>query len=135
MPQDLEHTAFSAWQKARQDIFASWTYETDPANLQPKVPALNRTIAEHLRQYPPSNIDQQRLSRCLEAIEAPCSIREQKLLRHIYDEEYSSADAKSLALVTEIERIGLEPFQAPDPLPPIQPEDVHLICWMAIQSE
>ncbi len=134
MPQDLKHTAFSAWQKARQDIFASWTYETDPANLQPRVPALNRAVAEHIRQYPSPGIDQQRLARSLEAVEAPCSVREQKLLRTVFEQDFPSADAKSLALITEIERIGLEPFHAPEPLPPIQPEDVHLICWMALES-
>jgi hypothetical protein len=135
MPQDLKHTAFSAWQKARQNIFASWTYETDPANLQPRVPALNRAVAEHLRQYAAPGTDQQRLARCLEAVEAPCSVREQKLLRTVFEKDFPSADAKSLALVVEIERIGLEPFHAPEPLPPIQPEDVHLICWMAIESD
>jgi len=134
IPQDLKHTAFSAWQKARQDIFSSWTYETDPANLQPRVPALNRAVADYIRQYPSPGIDQQRLARCLEAVEAPCSNREQKLLRTVFDNDFPSADAKSLALIAEIERIGLEPFQAPEPLPPIRLEDVHLICWMAIES-
>jgi hypothetical protein len=134
IPQDLKHAAFTAWQKARQDIFNSWTYETDPANLQPKVPALNRAVADHIRQYPPSAIDQQRLARCLEAVEAPCSIREQKMLRTVFEAEHASADAKSRALIAEIERIGLEPFQAPEPLPPIQPDDVHLICWIAIET-
>jgi len=135
MPQDLKHRAFSAWQRARQDIFASWTYETDPANLQPRVPALNRAVADHIRQYPPQGIDQQRLARGLEAVEAPCSVREQKLLRTVFEQDFRSADAKSLALIAEIERIGLEPFHAPEPLPPIQLEDVHLICWMAIELE
>lgn len=135
MPQDLKHTAFSAWQSARQDIFATWTYETDPANLQPRVPALNRTVADHIRQYPPPGIDQQRLARCLEAVEAPCSNREQKMLRAAFENEFPSADVKSLALIGEIERIGLEPFHAPEPLPPIQLEDVHLICWMAIEEQ
>ena len=50
-------------------------------------------------------------------------------------QDFRSADAKSLALIAEIERIGLEPFHAPEPLPPIQLEDVHLICWMAIELE
>ena len=49
--------------------------------------------------------------------------------------EDHSAEVKSLALIAEIERIGLEPFHAPEPLPLIQPEDVHLICWMAIEAE
>lgn len=134
MPLDLKQTAFGAWQRARDNILHAWTYETDPANLQPRVPTLNRAVAEHIRQYQPTGIDQQRLARCLEAVEAPCSIREQKLLRTVFEKDFPSADAKSLALMEEIERIGLEPFHAPEPLPPIQPEDVHLICWMAIES-
>ncbi|HQU42416.1 MAG TPA: helicase-related protein, partial [Pirellulales bacterium] len=37
IPLDLKQTAFSAWERARQDIFKSWMHETDPANLQPRV--------------------------------------------------------------------------------------------------
>jgi hypothetical protein len=37
--------------------------------------------------------------------------------------------------VEEIERIGLVPFHAPEPLPPNTPEDVHLICWMGVEAE
>jgi hypothetical protein len=70
----------------------------------------------------------------LEAIEAPCSIREQKLLRDVFDAILPSPSAKSLALISEIERIGLEPFHAPQPLPPIERDDIHLICWMVIET-
>jgi hypothetical protein len=99
------------------------------------VPALNRQIADHIRNYPPCNVEQSRVEKCLEAIEAPCSLREQKLLRVVFERDYPSPDAKSLALVEEVERIGLEPFQAPEPLPPIQSEDIYLVCWMAIEKE
>ncbi len=132
MPTDLKQTAFSAWQRTQKNIFESWTYETDPANLQPKVPAINRKIADYLRRYPPPTIEQARLIRCLEAVEAPCSLREQNLLRAVFERDTIAAETKSLALVEEIERIGLEPFHAPPPLPPIQEDDVHLICWMAV---
>ena len=104
--------------------------EIDPANLQPKVPKLNREIAEHLRQHPPPDIEQSRFTRALEGVEAPCSLREQKLLRAVFENDFPSHTAKSRALVEGIERIGLEPFHAPEPLPPIMPHDVHLICWM-----
>jgi hypothetical protein len=134
MPDDLRQTAFTAWERARRDVFASWTYETDPANLQPKVPRLNRDIAEHLRQHPSPDIEQSRFTRALEAVEAPCSLREQKLLRADFEQDFPSHGAKSFALVEEIERLGLEPFRAPEPLPPITPEDVHLICWMAVEA-
>jgi len=132
MPTDLKQTSFTAWERARQDIFGFWTHETDPANLQPKIPPINRKVAEHLRRYPSPAIEQDRLTLCLEAVEAPCSFREQNLLRAAYEKEYPAADEKSKALVEEIERIGLEPYDAPQPLPPIQQDDVHLICWMAV---
>jgi hypothetical protein len=135
MPLDLKQTAFAGWQTARDHIFDSWSYETDPANLQPKVAPLNRKIAEHVRQYPPPGIEQARVEKCLDSIEAPCSVREQNLLREIFEKDYPSADAKSLAILREVERIGLEPFHAPEPLPPILPDDIHLICWMAIEAE
>lgn len=42
--------------------------------------------------------------------------------------------AKSKALVDEAGRFGPEPFAAPLPQPPVQPEDVPLIYGMAIES-
>ena len=108
--------------------------EIDPASLQPKVPKLNRETATHLRQHPPPDIEQARFTRALEAAEAPCSLREQKLLRAVFEQDFPSHGAKSRALVEEIERIGLEPFHAPEPFPPITPDDVHLICWMGMEA-
>ncbi len=134
LPDELRQTAFDAWQRARQDIFESWTFETDPANLQPKVPRLNREIAAHLRQYPPPDQPQDRLVRALEAFEAPCSLREQKALRAVFEPACPDPATRSRALVEEIERLGLEPYHPPDPLPPIRPEDVRLVCWMGIEA-
>jgi len=37
--------------------------------------------------------------------------------------------------VEQVERIGAEPYRAPEPLPPIEMEEIHLICWMAIEPE
>ena len=31
--------------------------------------------------------------------------------------------------------LGAEPFRAPHPLPPIERQEIHLICWMAIVNE
>jgi hypothetical protein len=134
MPADLKQTTFNAWQRAREDIFQSWNYETDPANLQPKVPALNRRIADHMRQSPPAGLEQERFNNALEAVEAPCSVREQNLLRAVFERQFESAEKKSFSLIEEIERIGLEPFHAPEPLPPVSKDDVHLVCWLAVEA-
>ena len=49
MPQDLKHTAFSAWQSDR--IFSGLGCTRPIRRTCSRVPAINRTIAEHLRQY------------------------------------------------------------------------------------
>jgi hypothetical protein len=134
VPQDLKQTAYSAWERARRHIHGAWTYETDPANLQPRVPKLNRDLADLIRSYPPPGMEQGRIDRCLEAIEAPCSVREQNLLRRVLEGDFANNGAKAQAIVEEVERIGLEPFQPPEPLPPIREDEVHLVCWMAIEA-
>ncbi len=35
----------------------------------------------------------------------------------------------------QVIKMGLEPFQAPAPLPVIRVEEIHLVCWMAVESE
>jgi hypothetical protein len=61
-------------------------------------------------------------------------VREQRLLREVMEKDFAGKGAKSLALLAEIERIGLEPFHAPEPLPPITADDIHLICWLALET-
>jgi len=135
VPADLHQGAFAAWERARQDIFDAWQKETDPANLQPRVRKLNHEVAGFLRRHPPKGIEQARLERCIEAIEAPCSRREENLLRAVFQQDYSGQGAKARALVEQVERMGLEPFHAPAPLPPICAEEVNLVCWLAIEKK
>ena len=57
------------------------------------------------------------------------------MLRIVWINEYSSNKEKSIALIKEIESIGVEPYHAPDALPIIEKGEIHLICWLAIQAE
>ena len=132
---EMAFGAYGAWTRARQSLYQAWSFETDPANLQPKVRKLNRDVATFLREHPPADIEQARLHRCLDASESPWSRREENLLRVAWEREFPSPADKSRHLIEEVERIGAEPFRPPDPLPPIEMEEVHLITWMAIESE
>ena len=134
IPLVLKQTAMTAWERARQDIFQAWTHETDPANLQPRVSKFGRQLAIFLRQHPPHDFEQASLERCLDSIESPIARRDENALREVFDRTYDSDGAKAVALIDEVQRLGLEPFQAPLPLAPIRPEEIHLICWMAIET-
>jgi hypothetical protein len=79
--------------------------------------------------------DQTALERCLDAIEAPCSRREENQLRAVFQQEHASHGAKARAIIDVAENLGLQPFQPPPPLPPIRAEEVNLVCWLAIESK
>ena len=134
VPEDLRITAHQAWRIAKKHIFDAWMFETDPANLQPRVSKLNRELAEFIRDNPPRDVDQLRLQRALDAIEAPSSRRNENLLRLVFQRDYESEEDKARAIVAEVEALGLEPFAAPSPRPVISADDVYLVCWMAIDT-
>lgn len=121
--------------QARQSVFDAWTFETDPANLHPKVRKLNRDVAAFLRANPPADVAQDRLHHCLDAVESPWPRREENLLRVAWERQFTTSAERARYLVEEIGRIGAAPFHAPEPLPPIDIEEIHLITWMAIEGE
>jgi hypothetical protein len=130
---EMALAAYGAWARARREIFNAWAFETDPANLQPKIRKLNRDVAAFLREHAPADIEQARLHRCLDAVESPWPRREENLLRLVWERAFPAPAEKARGLVAEVERIGAEPFQAPEPLPPIEMDAIHLITWMAIE--
>ena len=132
MDTELEQAAYEAWERARQDIFDEWDFATDPINLQPKVRPTLRKAAEHLRKYPPPEMSQEEIDQLIESIEAPWGVRIEKQIRDAM--ESGTGIAASSAIAEAVKRLGLEPFKAPDPLPPIEPQDIKLICWLAVDS-
>lgn len=71
----------------------------------------------------------------VEAVEAPWGRRYERELRDIYENESLGPVEKSRQLVEKVSDLGLQPFEAPDPLPPIQEDEVKLICWMVVSPE
>ena len=130
MTEELAGGAYGAWEKARRDVFDEWTIATDPANLQPKVRPSLRTAADQLRKYPPPGINLQELDRLLETIEAPWGARIERILREAMQEK--EGREASIALVEKIRLLGLLPFRPPEPLPPIELDEIRLVCWMAV---
>jgi hypothetical protein len=134
LPDDLKTAAYDAWTKARQDIYTEWMFSTDPMNLAPRIRPFFRRAAEHLRKYPPSEVRQNELDLLVEAIEAPWGLRHERAIKEVFDPESADPYVASAALVEKVREMGLQPFQQPAPLPPIQEEDVNLICWMAVDT-
>lgn len=125
---NMEHI-YEAWTKAKDSILEAWDFESDPINLQPKVRPINKTAADYLRSWKGTALDGNKLSMALDILESPWPRREESMLRQWMHEE-----TKAPELIENILKIGIEPFITPEPLPPAETSDVHLVVWMAVHA-
>ena len=122
--------AFDAWEIARSDIVQRWNFLADKAKLEPKVPPALRRAAETLRSYPPAELTQDEIDRTIDAICAPYPERIIRTFRVAMAAEDPAEQASNVLSV--VRSLGLEPYRPPQPLPEITPDDVHLVCWLAL---
>jgi hypothetical protein len=108
--------------------------QTDPRNIEPDIRKLFRDIGQHLREYPPNDVTQKELEKTIASVEAPWGRRYERELRDVFDQDLDAVE-KSRQLIAKIEDLGLQPFEAPEPLPPIQKDEVKLVCWMVVAPE
>ncbi len=123
--------AFEAWTVAQADIVKKWNYLADKANLEPTVPPRLRRAAELLEQHPPPGLDHKDLERALDTIRAPYP---ERTIRTIQSAMSSADDPAEQVqnILGVIKNLGLQPYEAPQPLPEIATQDVHLVVWLAL---
>ncbi len=129
---EVPDAVYSAWAKARHDIFSEWAFSTDPANLQPRIRPALKAAADHLRMFPPAGMNQDKVNELIESLEAPWGVRIEKQIRDAVESQ--DRQDTSTAIAEAVIRLGLEPFKAPEPLPPIEETEVLLVCWMQVTS-
>lgn len=134
MPQDLVDGAYAAWERARRDVYDEWQKATDPRNLQPDIRPLFKAAAAHVRENIPPDMTRQDADRIVESLEAPWSLRVEKALRSVFTTESASGVNTTLQIAEVVKALGLQPWKAPEPLPPIDEDEVVLVVWMAVEA-
>ena len=134
-PSWLQEKVYDFWEVARQDIFRDWEYYTDPINLQPPVRPLNRQVTDFIQDNFPHGEKQERIEKAQDILASPWPRREEMILRELFESKEKNGSKLSELLVNWILKTGLEPTFSPPPLPPIQMDDIKLLCWMGIESD
>ncbi len=124
--------AFDAWAVAQADIVERWNFLADKANLEPKVAPRLRRAAELLEQHPPPDLDQKDLEDALDTIRAPHPERTIRTLQAAMRNPDDDPASQAQSILEVIRDLGLQPYKAPQPLPEIASEDVHLVVWLAL---
>ena len=133
-PEWLQERVYDFWEAAQQDIWTEWMHETDPVNLQPRVRPLNLRVAELIRAHAIVDMPEQKITRALDVLEAPWPRREEIMLRQWFKDHQDEGEAGARFIVEQVLDTGLERVEPAQPLPPIRPDDIELLCWMAIEK-
>jgi hypothetical protein len=90
-----------------------------------------RDAAELVRRTPPTGWTREQADALVDRLE---DAYPERIQRQIRDAMRSSDDPveQATAIAVRVDELGLEPSPPPEPLPVIDEEDVHLVCWLAI---
>jgi superfamily II DNA or RNA helicase len=125
--------AFDAWGFAKANILEQWLRLTDLRNLQPEIPKAMRDAVALIEKCPPPGLDQQRIESLIDSLNAPYP---ERILRQVRDALALDTDEVRATALNELRtRLALIAPPVPQPLPVINIDDVHLVCWMAIVPE
>ncbi len=131
---NLQERVYDFWAAAQADIHSEWMWNTDPINLQPKVRPLNHRVAAFIRDNPPLEMSADQIDGAVDILEAPWPRREETLLREWFEKTDHACATHARFLVEQIHSTGLEAVRPPRPFPPIQLDDIELLCWMGIEA-
>jgi superfamily II DNA or RNA helicase len=126
----LYDAAFDSWEAARADIREAWMRNADPASLTAPVPRVMRTAARLVRKHGARLGDRQ--DELVDRLEAPCAFRAQRIIRDVLTDTTLTAQGKAARLLDTADQLGLTRQPAPEPLPSIGRDDIHLICWTIV---
>jgi superfamily II DNA or RNA helicase len=128
---DTYELAFDAWSHARDSIVETWNRASDPANLVAPVPLAMLRAADLVGSHRPASMAIEEADRLVEALQAPYPERILKMIRAAMASVVGPV-AQVTAIAQVAKELGLEPSPPPQPLPEIDHDDVHLVCWLAI---
>ena len=86
------------------------------------------------RTPPPAGMSQAAVDEATDAIEAPYGARILGMVREAMANGQTDSE-RAMSVLTLVRELGLRPAPAPEPLPVISVEDIHLVTWMALVPE
>ncbi len=130
-PRDLDDglldRAFRAWDLARGHLVEQWNSEGD---VRAELPLAARRAADLVREHGERVLDRRVADNLVKSYRAPHDHRVLKDIRIALGASENPAD-QVRALEVVAQRHGLEPPVEPEPLPPINSDDLHVVAWVA----
>lgn len=130
LPQEWQDLAYDAWAVAAASIADTWNASLDAAGSR-DVPAVIRQAVQHIRDHS-SHRNRDDADHAEKAYRRGQAARVTAIVRSVMRDEGLTDATRTDRLIELVGELGLT---APENRPkryPIDPDDVHLIAWMAI---
>jgi hypothetical protein len=134
LPADAAAGAYRAWEAARADAWAHWMRYTDPNELLPEAPKAFRDAAELVAAHGGRSLDPRAQGELLARLGVAAAARVQRDVRAVLQASGTTDGERVLAVRAVLDEAGIGVPPAPEPLPPLDVAEVHLIAWMAVQG-
>lgn len=131
VPEGAATGVFDAWALAQTHIFDAWSRLTDIANLQPEIPLALREAAE-LVVTAGDGLGFEAQQGLLRRLNARWDRRIVGAVREIVRSDRPARERVAL-LAEYVKEEGLPLPEPPEPLPPIEKEEIRVVCWMAVR--
>jgi hypothetical protein len=129
----IYEATYEAWIAARGHILESWEFATDTKNLDPKIPAVMQRAIALIEDHYEGLLTVEEADALIERLRTPYP---ERLLRPVRKLLAEGSLAEQISALGELaDQLGFTPSARPQPLPPVNEEDIHLICWVAITPE
>jgi len=132
LPDDVAERAYDAWEAARSDIVDRWNWATDPANLLPRIPKAMRDAADLVVDNPGNVLTVEQVEDLSKRLLDSYPPRIFRAFRAALRQATPGAQLDEIRHLIEL--FGLEPAAPIKPNDPIVPEDVRLVCWLAVSA-
>ena len=131
LPVDWEVLAYKAWHLARQDVVRMWNESLDASATTGAVPAAIREAVKHLHNHA-GHRNRDDVDHAIRVYQRGQASRVTAIMRAIMHDENLTDQNKTDRMIELIDELGLSLPETKAKRFPIQPEDVHLIAWLAL---
>ncbi len=133
LPDEAYQGAFAAWEIARDHALAQWLELTDSTNLMPEVPKALRDASDLVYREGHTALSPEEQRDLLGRLNSSPPPRVQRDVRALLNADLAPADIIR-GMREVLLNAGIQPSAPAQPLPHLEPADVHLIAWIAVRS-
>lgn len=134
LPHEVYDKAFTAWDCAASDVYATWQRLTNPNNLAPDIERAFRDAAEVVYAHG-SFLGANDQGALAARLRGRWGAEVKRTVREVLTDESLKEREKVEKLKALADEFGLVPSKAPEPLPPVRKDEVRLVAWMAVAAK